>query len=330
MRRLPLLVVLLAAGPAAAADYPQVQLKNDALTLTVYLPDAEKGFYRGTRFDHAGVFGEVRFAGHKLFGPWKGEHDPANNDDIVGPCEEFGMGEPLGWAEAEPGGTFLKIGVGELEKPKDAKEYQFWGKYKIVKPPAWAERRRESTAGAVRSIGWDMSAKLPAGYGYHYRKDLDLDPKDPIVTIKHRLTNTGTKPLATTVYNHNFFNVDGDPVGPNYAIRFGFAPKAPDPKERFAEVVKLDGNELRLAKSLSEGSIWSVLTGFGDGTDRAFSMRHAPTGVRVDVSHDKPFDRFVVWGVGSCLCPEPFQTIKLAPGESAEWSIAYRFAVEKK
>lgn len=330
MRRLSPLLVLLAAGPAGAADYPHVYLKNDAIKVKVYLPDAEKGFYRGTRFDHAGVFGEVEFAGHKVFGPWKDRHDPANNDDIVGPCEEFGMPEPLGWADAKPGETFLKIGVGELEKPKDAKEYQFWHNYKVVKPAAWGDRQRETTAGEVRMIGWNTSAELPSGYGYFYDKRLELDPKEPVVVIKHRLENTGKKPLATTVYNHNFFNVDGDPVGPNYSVRFGFDPKAPDPKERFAEVVKLDGKTLGFAKPLDQGSIWSVLTGHGDGTDRAFALSHRPSGVRLSVTHDKPFDRLVVWGVKTCICPEPFQTIKLAPGESTTWDITYRFEVEKK
>ncbi|MBX9625373.1 MAG: hypothetical protein K2X82_16320 [Gemmataceae bacterium] len=324
MRRLSPLLVLLAAGPAAAADYPHTFLKNDAIKIKVYLPDAEKGFYRGTRFDHAGVFGEVEFAGHKVFGPWKDKHDPANNDDIVGPCEEFGMPEPLGWADAAGGGTFLKIGVGELERPKDAKEYQFWHNYKIVKPAAWKEVERDDS-----TIGWQMAAALPSGHGYGYTKRLVLG-RGPGVVITHRLKNTGTKPLATTVYNHNFFNVDGDPVGPNYAIRFGFAPKAPDPKERFAEVVKLEGEELRLAKPLDSGSIWAVLTGHGEGTNRAFGMRHLPTGVRVDVTHDTPFDRLVVWGMKTTICPEPFQTIKLAPGEVATWAIAYRFEKEEK
>lgn len=325
MTRLSAFVLLLAAGPATAADYPHHHLKSDRLKLTVYLPDAEKGFYRGTRFDHAGVFGEVEFAGHKLFGPWKGTQDPTNNDDIVGPCEEFGMQEPLGWADAKPGESFLKIGTGELARPADAAEYQFWGKYKVVKPAAWKEEKRDDT-----SIGWRMTAGPVRGYGYEYAKGLKLDPKEPVLTITHRLKNTGTKQLVTTVYNHNFFNVDADPVGPNYSIRFGFDPKAAEPKERFPEVVKLDGQELRLVKPLSEGSIWSVLTGFGAGSDKSFTLRHAPSGVRLGVTHSAPFDRFVVWGVGSCLCPEPFQTIKLAPGEETTWTITYRFGVEKK
>jgi hypothetical protein len=37
-----------------------VELKTNGLKMTVYLPDAEKGFYRGTRFDWSGVIGPVR------------------------------------------------------------------------------------------------------------------------------------------------------------------------------------------------------------------------------------------------------------------------------
>src|SRR5262245_23782958 len=129
-------VLLAAALPARAEDYPSVVIKNDKLKFTLYEADATKGFYRGTRFDHAGVFGHVEFAGHKIFGPWKDTHDPTNHDDIVGPCEEFGNQAPLGFDDAKVGETFLKIGVGELEKPKDAK-YSFANKYKIVKPLEW-------------------------------------------------------------------------------------------------------------------------------------------------------------------------------------------------
>src|SRR5437588_13127508 len=105
MRRIVTACILfLCAAPAAADDYPHVFLKNDMLKVKVYLPDAEKGFYRGTRFDHAGVFGEIEFSGHKIFRPWKEKHDPTNHDDIVGPCEEFGIEKPLGYDDAKVGG----------------------------------------------------------------------------------------------------------------------------------------------------------------------------------------------------------------------------------
>ena len=71
MRHTFALCLLLAAGGSVRAeDYPHVYLKNEKLRVKVYLPDAEKGFYRGTRFDWAGVLGEVEFAGHKVFTLW--------------------------------------------------------------------------------------------------------------------------------------------------------------------------------------------------------------------------------------------------------------------
>jgi hypothetical protein len=73
--------VLLFAGVLRAADdYPSHTIKSDQLSVKVYVPDEKKGFYRGTRFDHAGVC-TVTFGKHQLFGPWKDKHNPANNDD---------------------------------------------------------------------------------------------------------------------------------------------------------------------------------------------------------------------------------------------------------
>src|SRR4051812_9213761 len=81
---LAFLVGLLVSGPVRADDYPKTVLRNKSLSLTVYLPDAEKGYYRGSRFDWAGVVGNVESIGpHTIFGPWKDTHDPTNHDDIL-------------------------------------------------------------------------------------------------------------------------------------------------------------------------------------------------------------------------------------------------------
>src|SRR5262245_42057211 len=197
MRYVFTLCLLLVAGSAVAADdYPHVYLKNDKLKVKVYLPDAEKGYYRGTRFDWAGVCGEVEFAGHKIFLPWKDKHDPTNHDDILGPAEEFGMEAPLGYDEAKPGETFLKIGVGELEKPKEEK-YSFAKKYKIVKPAVWKETQRylENPPEFFENLVWESQASLPTGYGYTYRKGIQLTTRkdEAWIAITHELKNTGTK-----------------------------------------------------------------------------------------------------------------------------------------
>jgi len=106
---------------ARACMYPAIELSNDLVTARVFLPDASRGYYRGSRFDWSGLVGQVRYEGHTYFSGLDCEHDPNNNNEILGTAEEFGMGinglpPPLGYEQAAPGETFLKIGVGLLEK----------------------------------------------------------------------------------------------------------------------------------------------------------------------------------------------------------------------
>lgn len=316
-RTLSLLAVLFAGSVLPAADYPTHTLKSDQLTLTVYLPDAEKGFYRGTRFDWSGVFGAA-FGKHKVFGPWKGGHNPTNNDDIVGPCEEFGMTAPLGYVTAKPGETFVKIGVGELEKAKDEK-YNFFGRYKIVKAGDWKVTTSDAKA------TFEQALKTANGYGYKYTKIVTVQNAE--VRIQHVLENTGTQAISTDCYNHNFFNVDAASVGKDYELEFGFEPTAENPKERWKELVKLDGKKLTLTGPLDKGSIHAELGGFGtEAKDHRVTMRHLPSGVSVRVTGDKPLKKFNVWGIGSTLCPEPFVQLDVEPGKKAVWSWTYEFS----
>ena len=100
-----MVMVSLLAGCCYAADYPQTQLSNGQIRVTVNLPDAAKGFYKGTRFDWSGVIENVEYQGHSFYGLWFQKTDPAVHDfeyrgaDIVagpctaitGPAEEFGV-----------------------------------------------------------------------------------------------------------------------------------------------------------------------------------------------------------------------------------------------
>jgi hypothetical protein len=311
-------VVILAAALAAdpPAEYPKTVLRNDQVALTVYLPDAKKGFYRGTRFDWAGVVGHVEAGGRKLFGPWKDTHDPTNNDDIVGPCEEFGTDRPLGYADAPVGGTFLKIGVGALVKPKED-GYQFFRNYEIRYPGEW-----QVTTGP-REVEFRQELLARSGHGYRYVKRVALEDAQPRFVISHELTNSGTKDIDTDVYNHNFFNVDALPVGPGYAVQFGFNALADGPKDRFAEVVNLAGRQMTFKGRLDTGSIYSELKGLtGEPADHRFTLRH-DSGAQVTVEGNTPLSRFRVWGVKTCLCPEPFVAIKLKPGDTKRWAVTY-------
>src|SRR5262245_16465178 len=88
-----------------------------------------------------------------------------------------------------------------------------------------------------RKLVWRMEQKAN-GYGYEYRKEVFLNPKEAILIIHHEFKNTGDKSITTEVYNHNFFNVNADPVGPNYSFAFPFEVKAKDLKGKFGEVME--------------------------------------------------------------------------------------------
>src|SRR5215831_20725333 len=127
-----LTIALLAALGVAAADFPEARISNGQITAKLYLPDPEKGYYRATRFDWSGVIASLEYKGHNYFGVWFPKYDPKLHDSISGPVEEYRTGmDGLGYAEAKPGGTFIRIGAGVLRKPEEARFGQF-KTYEIV------------------------------------------------------------------------------------------------------------------------------------------------------------------------------------------------------
>ncbi|MGL4421166.1 MAG: hypothetical protein ACRCZF_10915 [Gemmataceae bacterium] len=313
------LTVMALVTVSAPADYPQANLERDNLKLTLYHPDAAKGFYRGTRFDWSGVL-QVDYAGHKIFGPWKGGHNPANNDDIVGPAEEFGHTAPLGYATAKPGEVFLKIGVGDLEKPNEEK-YRFWFNYTIKNTTPWAVTKQ------IDRVTYRQQHTSATGFAYDYSKTIALLPNAAGFEIVHTLKNTGAKPIDTDCYNHNFWNVDGEPVGPKYQLSFPFAPLAVGAKEQFDELVKLEGKHLTLKKAPGANqSLFAELTGYGaTATDHQIVFRHLGRDLIMTVKGDQPISKLNVWGIGSTLCPEPYVRVKADAGASTTWSTRYTF-----
>jgi hypothetical protein len=309
-----LLLLAMTAAPVAAADVPTKVLSNDTIHITIRLPDAKTGFYRGTRFDWAGVIGPVEVHGKQLFLPWKETHNPENNDDITGPCDEFGMHSPLGFANAKEGGRFVKIGVGELTKGTDG-EYAFWKKYAIAKAGEWSVTEKAGALHFRQNYSGDL------GYGYVYLKAIAPAPHG--FTIRYNLVNSGTKPIETDVYNHNFFNVAGASTGKGFAVEFPFVPKLKEPRERFAELTKLDQKTIAFTGELDQGSIYTLLEGFDAAAPASFAIRGG--GIRMIVTGDKPLSKMALWGVKRTLCPEPYIAIKLAPGESTTWQWRYGF-----
>jgi len=119
-------------------------------------------------------------------------------------------------------------------------------------------------------------------------------------------------------------NVDRDLVGPNYEFGLRFQVSVPESRERFRELVELDGTKVKDRKPLDTGSVFAGLTGF-DPEDRrpAVYFRHSKSGVWILVVGSKPLSKFNFWAVKTTACPEPFHALTLKPGEGTEWEWRY-------
>src|SRR5207253_8126 len=78
------------------------------------------------------------------------------------------------------------------------------------------------------------------GTAYLYEKTLRLTPGKPELVIEHVLKNTGTKPINTTVYDHNFLKIKQGNGGVRVTFPFTVAAASPPP----ADLMKIDGNTL--------------------------------------------------------------------------------------
>lgn len=323
------------AGVCSGADSPPTaEITNGMVRVRLYLPDAKTGFYRGTRFDWSGVIGSAEYAGHDYFPQWFQRADAKVRDfiydgpDIVagpctaitGPSEEFATdGKALGFDEAKPGGTFIKIGVGVLRKPDDA-HYDMFRVYEIVDGGKWTIRRDPG------AIEFRQEISDPAtGYGYDYRKTVLVTADKPQMVLNHRLRNTGTRAIHSSVYNHNFLYLDRQPPGPNLSITLPFEIQAsPAPDQHLAEV---SGHQILFRKVLAgEDRVYMGIGGFGtDAKDYDIRIENRQAGAGLRITGDRPLSRVALWSIRAPLSLEPFIDIQIEPGAEFTWQISYDF-----
>ncbi len=303
------------------SDHPRMRLGNGALSAVVFLPDAQQGYYRGSRFDWAGVIGCVAYRGHTYFGEWFPRYDPLLNDSITGPVEEFrAPASELAYDDPSAKGRFLKIGVGVLQK-LDGSPYSFGAAYPIV------DAGQRTTHLSKRSATFTQLLKTGFGYGYRYQKTVTLSRHGAELTLKHTLKNLGTQTIDTDVYDHDFFMLDEQPTGPGMVVRLGFPP-APD--KPFPSTATITGNEIVLNEAPARGkSPQGYLTGYtGKAGEYDISVEDRNTHMGVEQTSTSPLSKFYFWSTPKTICPEAYLHIHVLPGHTQAWEIRYRFKAE--
>ena len=312
------LLIGLAGGPLIAAEPPRAGITNGAIRASLYLPDAENGYYRATRFDWSGVIASLEYKGHNYFGKWFEKYDPKIHDAISGPVEEFRTnGSGLGYEEAKAGEGFIRIGVGVLRKPEEARFGQF-KTYDIIDPGKWTVRK------GADWVEFTQELTGPSGYAYAYKKTVRLAKDKPEMTLEHSLKNTGRRVIETNVYNHNFFVIDGKPSGPGFVIGFPFELAADRDLKNIAEV---RGREIVYKREIEKGeSIITNLKGFSDSAkDYDIRVENRTSGAGVRVTGNRPLSDVVFWSIRTVLSPEAYITMRVEPGSEFTWNISYQF-----
>lgn len=330
-------ISLLACTSSLHAQPPQApptaQLDNGRIHATVYLPDAKNGFYRGTRFDWAGIIARLTSGGHTYYDQWFTRMDPEGRDfvyqgqDIVaGPAsaamgvpEEFSADDNLGYATAPVGGTFIKIGVGVLRKPEEPR-YSNYTHYEIVDG---GKRTVHATRTSI-TFTQDLIDKS-TGYGYLYTKTIRLIPNSSQMVLEHTLKNTGTKAIHARVYDHNFLTLDHQPPGPDLTVttEFPVMPKRPIK----TELGSIEGNVIRFNKVLEVPENFTVaIGGFGDtASDYDFLIENKKLDASVRIQGDKPLDSASLWSIRATLAVEPYIALAIEPGRQTEWKYTYTY-----
>jgi hypothetical protein len=325
IRSLALLLALASFARAAADPYPSHTLRNNQLSLLIYLPDPDRGFYRSTRFDWSGMIARADYNGHTFYALWKSPHNPLDTEDVIGPAEEFGMQKPLGFAEAKPGETFIKIGIGHLLKTDDP-TYGFAKEYKIVKPADWQIEK------AADFIQFHQILQDDRGYGYDYTKRIALLQDAPGFVIERTLKNTGNRPLSTNHYNHNFTMIDNEPINSAYRLTFAFPPVASTKEtSRFQGQVEFQGNQMLITGPIARDKpLWGLLEGYKTVQDNVITIHNTKSGASVKIIGDYPLTRLAFYGASTAACPEPFTEFTLAPGQENRWQTRYILSTEPK
>jgi hypothetical protein len=306
------------------AASPVITISNGRITAKITPPDLKQGFYRGTRFDQAGVVTSLKLDGEEFYGPFYDrisdevlDYTYAPNgivsgtdSSVSGPVEEFGT---LGF-EPRPG-LFVKPGVGVLRQP-DARPYDHYRHYRIV------DGGRRTTKVTPNSVTFTQ-ALSGAGFGYVYEKTLRLVPASSQMVIEHRLKNTGRQAIVTTVYDHNFLRL----VPNNDGIRIAFPFALAAAKPPAADLIRLNGKTLTYLRPMRyKERVSFLVSGYGDSaSDYDITIRDSHGSKSVRMVGDAPITRVNIFSIDRVQSVEPYIAINLPPGAEKSWRYTYTY-----
>lgn len=293
---------------ATACPLPSVQfqLGDGHFQVGLTAPATEFMAEYGRRFDTLGHVAMIVLDGRSFLGG-------------PGLVDEFGILQTPGYAEAAPGESFLKIGIGELSR-LDCKPYHFIRPYPVAR---WASTTVEH---AETQVTFRQNFVGTRDWAYDYRKTYTVNPSAAQLDITYWLTNTGTHAFDTDQYNHNFFRFGQVEVSPQYRLEVGFPVDAASAASSWLE--RVDHRPEQFRPMPGGGYLASPRMAAADRNH--FRLHHDATGQAVTCDGDFSVYRFAFWADKTLISPEVFVAIRLASGQTQHWRRIYQFQAKER
>ena len=292
-----------------------ILLNSDRLAVEIAPPGTA---YARTRFDWTAFITQVALDGAHTFCVPE-DPDPDQGTGGIGLCNEFGIDQPIGYDDAQPGECFPKLGIGVLERA-DKSPYTFMRPYTIV------ERfpiQIETTATSARFVVEPVECR-----GYAARLTKTVTVEGATLQIAYELENVGQKPIVANEYCHNFCGIDGHLLGPDYSLRLpypvGFEEPPPGMARRMGTILVVDGPEIRLSEEPNR-PFYRRLVGYSQTEQPQWELVHAPSGVGMREIDDFAPCRVALWGTTHVISTEVFKALDVQPGETETWTRRWEF-----
>lgn len=289
-------------------DGGKLTLHNERLTVELERPGSA---YTGSRFDWTGWVSSIVLDGTYRFASVE-SHDPGQGSGGYGLCNEFGIEQAIGYADCPVGGQFPKLGVGLLTRQDE-------GDYNFFRPQPIEPFVMKAIQEADDRVRFEVEARDCRGYAARLNKTVSVTGNQ--LHIAYKLDNVGQHAIETDEYCHNFIDVNGEPVGPDYELTLPFDLQQVG---ELQPVFTADGTKLSWREQPDRDFYLRVDAGLG-GEQQSWTLLHKPSGLGVKETLHAQLYRFALWGRGFVVSPEMFVRIQLAPGESMTWSRVYEF-----
>lgn len=324
-------------------ETPSIKIRSNVLMVEIAQPGT---VYSGTRFDWTGFITQVT-----LTTPAGNQHtycvpeslEPGKGTGGWGICNEFGNDKAIGYADAQPGEPFPKLGIGLLKRP-ELNQYNFFHPHEIIEE---FPIQLEATESQATFIIPPLKCR-----GYAAKMTKTACVHENFLDIEYHLENVGDKIIDTNEYCHNFMGFDKHKIGPEYQLHFPFIIELEDIsaayrpflppvlrillptflQDRLLKRMASPGNKIVKVK----GEVFTFTTtpqapfyfrplGFSKTDSYQWELSHLPSGIKLREYDDFTPSRVAVWGTTHVISAEIFIDINLPPGQEKTWRRRYEF-----